>query len=140
MIHKAVGHKGGTSAGTDARVGGTVRTRVRHVIDREEEAHSPQGKGEGIEEKNSSNSSPGRTVITSGATECFVSQRFIDTHKLSTRLMMIPQKLQNTDGSPNAGCHASTGAWSESSLMTTLQLRSRSFASKTRKTYRRESV
>ena len=38
MIHKAAvrryGHKGCTSAGTDARVGGTVRARVRHVIDR----------------------------------------------------------------------------------------------------------
>ena len=42
MIHKAVvrryGHKGGhegcTSTGTDARVGGTVRARVRHVISR----------------------------------------------------------------------------------------------------------
>ena len=28
------GHKGCTSAGTDARVGSTVRMRVRHVIDR----------------------------------------------------------------------------------------------------------
>ena len=28
------GHKGCTSAGTDACVGGTVRVRVRHVIDR----------------------------------------------------------------------------------------------------------
>ena len=28
------GHKGCTSAGTDARVGSTVRVRVRHVIDR----------------------------------------------------------------------------------------------------------
>ena len=28
------GHKGCTSAGTDARVGSTVEARVRHVIDR----------------------------------------------------------------------------------------------------------
>ena len=41
--------------------------------------------------------------LDSGATECFVSQRFIDTHKLGTRLMTTPQKLQNADGSPNAG-------------------------------------
>ena len=41
--------------------------------------------------------------LDSGATECFVSQRFIDTHKLGTRLLNIPRKLQNADGSPNAG-------------------------------------
>ena len=41
--------------------------------------------------------------LDSGATECFVSQRFIDTHKLGTRLLTIPRKLQNADGSPNAG-------------------------------------
>ena len=41
--------------------------------------------------------------LDSGATECFVSQRFIDKYKLGTRLMTIPQKLQNADGSPNAG-------------------------------------
>jgi hypothetical protein len=41
--------------------------------------------------------------LDSGATECFVSQRFIDTHKLGTRLLTVPQKLQNADGSPNAG-------------------------------------
>ena len=41
--------------------------------------------------------------LDSGATECFVSQRFIDTHKLGTRLLNTPQKLQNADGSPNAG-------------------------------------
>ena len=43
------------------------------------------------------------TFLDSGATECFVSQRFIDTHKLGTRLLTIPRKLQNADGSPNAG-------------------------------------
>ena len=41
--------------------------------------------------------------LDSGATECFVSQRFIDKHKLGTRLLTIPRKLQNADGSPNAG-------------------------------------
>ena len=41
--------------------------------------------------------------LDSGATECFVSQRFINKHKLSTRLLMIPRKLQNADGSPNTG-------------------------------------
>ena len=43
------------------------------------------------------------TFLDSGATECFVSQRFINTHKLGTRLLTVPQKLQNADGSPNAG-------------------------------------
>ena len=41
--------------------------------------------------------------LDSGATECFVSQRFIDTYKLGTRLLHVPRKLQNADGSPNAG-------------------------------------
>jgi gag-polyprotein putative aspartyl protease len=41
--------------------------------------------------------------LDSGATKCFVSQRFIDKHKLSTHLMTIPRKLQNADGSSNAG-------------------------------------
>ena len=43
------------------------------------------------------------TFLDSGATECFVSQQFIDTHKLRTRLMTVPRKLQNADGSLNAG-------------------------------------
>ena len=43
------------------------------------------------------------TFLDSGATKCFVSQRFIDTHKLGTRLLTIPRKLQNADRSPNAG-------------------------------------
>ena len=38
VIHKAAmrrcGHKGCTSAGTDARIGSSVKARVRHVIDR----------------------------------------------------------------------------------------------------------
>ena len=41
--------------------------------------------------------------LDSGATECFISQRFIDKHKLRMRLLTIPRKLQNADGSPNAG-------------------------------------
>ena len=41
--------------------------------------------------------------LDSGATECFVSQRFIDTYKLGTCLLTVPRKLQNADGSPNAG-------------------------------------
>ena len=38
-----------------------------------------------------------------GATECFVSQRFVDQHKLGVCLMENPRKLQNADSSPNAG-------------------------------------
>ena len=38
-----------------------------------------------------------------GATECFISQRFINKHRLGVNLMENPQKLQNADGSPNAG-------------------------------------
>ena len=38
-----------------------------------------------------------------GATECFISQCFIDQHKLGVHLMENPRKLQNADGSPNAG-------------------------------------
>ena len=41
--------------------------------------------------------------LDSGVTECFVSQWFIDTYKLGTRLLTVPRKLQNADGSPNAG-------------------------------------
>ena len=38
-----------------------------------------------------------------GATKCFISQRYIDEHRLGVHLMENPQKLQNADGSPNAG-------------------------------------
>ena len=41
--------------------------------------------------------------LNSRATECFISQRFIDTYKLGTQLLTMPQKLQNADSSPNAG-------------------------------------
>ena len=37
------GHERCTSVGTDACVDGTVRVRVKHVIDRRGEEHSPQG-------------------------------------------------------------------------------------------------
>ena len=51
MIHKVAtrrggaseGHKRCSSVGTDARLGGTVRVRVRCVIDRRGEGHSLQG-------------------------------------------------------------------------------------------------
>ena len=38
-----------------------------------------------------------------GATECFISQRFINQHKLGVHLMENPRGLQNADGSPNTG-------------------------------------
>ena len=41
--------------------------------------------------------------LNSGATECFISQRFIDWYKLGTHLMTVFWKLQNPDRSPNAG-------------------------------------
>ena len=37
-----------------------------------------------------------------GATECFISQRYINEHRLGVNLMENPQKLQNANGSPNA--------------------------------------
>jgi hypothetical protein len=41
--------------------------------------------------------------LGSGATECFISQKFIDKHRLGVRLMDCPRKLQNANGSPNTG-------------------------------------
>src|SRR6202789_1739041 len=41
--------------------------------------------------------------LDSGATENFISQKFIDEHKLGVRLMDCPRKLQNADGSSNTG-------------------------------------
>ena len=38
-----------------------------------------------------------------GATECFISQQFINQHQLGVKFMNTPTKLENTDGSPNAG-------------------------------------
>jgi hypothetical protein len=43
------------------------------------------------------------TFLDCGAMECFISQCFVDKHKLGIRLMKNPQKLQNADGSPNTG-------------------------------------
>ena len=37
-----------------------------------------------------------------GATECFISQQFIDEHQSGVNLMENPWKLQNADRSPNA--------------------------------------
>jgi hypothetical protein len=37
-----------------------------------------------------------------GATECFISQHFVNEHKLGVHLMKNPQKLQNANSSPNA--------------------------------------
>jgi hypothetical protein len=37
------------------------------------------------------------------ANECFVSQRFIDEHWLGVRYMKTPHKIENADGSLNAG-------------------------------------
>ena len=37
-----------------------------------------------------------------GATECFVSQRFINKHQLGVRYMKTPRRIENVDGSPNA--------------------------------------
>ena len=41
--------------------------------------------------------------IDCGATECFVSQKFINAHKLGTRKLHNPRLLQNADGSANMG-------------------------------------
>ena len=38
-----------------------------------------------------------------GASECFVSQRFIKRHRLGVRYMKTPRKIENTNGSPNVG-------------------------------------
>ena len=46
---------------------------------------------------------PAEAFLDCGATECFVSQRFIDEHRLGVRYMKTPCKIENADGSPNAG-------------------------------------
>ena len=38
-----------------------------------------------------------------GANECFVSQRFIEEHRLGVQYMKTPRRIENADGSPNAG-------------------------------------
>ena len=45
----------------------------------------------------------GEAFLDCGATECFVSQRFIDEHWLGVQYMKTPRKIENADGSPNAG-------------------------------------
>ena len=46
---------------------------------------------------------PVEAFLDCRATECFVSQRFIDEHWLGVRYMKTPRKIKNADGSPNAG-------------------------------------
>ena len=46
---------------------------------------------------------PVEAFLDCGANECFVSQRFIDKHRLGVQYMKTPRKIENTDGSPNAG-------------------------------------
>ena len=46
---------------------------------------------------------PVEAFLDCGATECFVSQRFIDKHWLGVRYMKTPCKIENADGSLNAG-------------------------------------
>jgi len=43
------------------------------------------------------------SFLDCGATECFISQEFIENHKLGTQLLTKPQLLWNADGSPNIG-------------------------------------
>ena len=46
---------------------------------------------------------PVEAFLDCGANECFISQRFIDEHRLGVRYMKNPRKIENADGSPNAG-------------------------------------
>jgi len=46
---------------------------------------------------------PMTAFIDCGATECFVSQEFIDVHKLGMRKLHDPQLLHNADGFANMG-------------------------------------
>jgi hypothetical protein len=46
---------------------------------------------------------PVEAFLDCRANECFVSQRFIDEHRLGVRYMKTPRKIENADGSPNAG-------------------------------------
>ena len=48
-------------------------------------------------------STPMTVFIDCGATECFISQEFINAHKLGTRKLYDPRLLQNADGSANMG-------------------------------------
>ena len=46
---------------------------------------------------------PVKAFLDCGATECFVSQQFINEYRLGVQYMKTPHKIENTDGSPNAG-------------------------------------
>ena len=46
---------------------------------------------------------PVEAFLDCGATECFVSQRFIAEHRLGVRYMKTPRKIENADGSLNVG-------------------------------------
>ena len=48
---------------------------------------------------------PGEAFLDCEATECFISQRFIDEHWLGVRYMKTPRKIENADGSLNVGGH-----------------------------------
>ena len=48
-------------------------------------------------------STPMTAFIDCGATECFISQEFIDEHKLGMHKLHDPRLLQNADGSANMG-------------------------------------
>ena len=63
---------------------------------------------------------PVEAFLDCGANECFISQRFIEEHRLGVQYMKTPRKIENTDGSPNAGGNlhyyidltVTTGTWS----------------------------
>ena len=46
---------------------------------------------------------PVEAFLDCGANECFVSQQFIEEHRLGVRYMKTPRKIENANGSPNAG-------------------------------------
>ena len=46
---------------------------------------------------------PVEAFMDCGATECFVSQRFVDEYRLGVRYMKTPRRIENADRSPNAG-------------------------------------
>ena len=46
---------------------------------------------------------PVEAFLDCGANECFVSQQFIDEYQLGVQYMKTPRKIENADGSPNAG-------------------------------------
>ena len=46
---------------------------------------------------------PIEAFLDCGANECFVSQRFVNEYWLGVQYMKTPRKIENADGSPNAG-------------------------------------